>query len=368
LPAGTVPKPALRQNDFGGVIGGPILRDRTFFFFSYEGLRLVQPTTGEETVPDVAFRQSLPAAVQPLVNALPIPNGMDFGNGTAQFLAAYSNPSKLNATSIRIDHKLNSKFTLFGRYDYAPSESTIRASSLSTSISNSNQIQTLTIGSDQLISTNASNDFRFNFSRSTSNATETLDSFGGAVPPVASSLFPSPYSASNGLLALSISGAGGFNIGAGGGTRIKRLNFVDSVAFLKGTHQLKFGVDYRRISSAAAPPSYDQGLYFFALTDLASETVPFALIGGFDRVNMVFQNFSVYAQDSWKLNPRLTLTYGLRWEINPALHGTGGTPLYTLQNINDPPNIALAPVGTPFYNTTYDNFAPRIGLAWLIHQ
>jgi carboxypeptidase family protein len=363
LSAGTVPKPALRQNDFGGVIGGPILRDRTFFFFSYEGLRLVQPTTGEETVPDVAFRESLPAAVQPLVNALPIPNGKDFGNGTALFLAAYSNPSRLNATSLRIDHKLSSKFTLFGRYDYAPSESTIRADSLSTLISNNNQIQTLTIGSDQLISTDAGNDFRFNFSRSTSNGTEFLDNFGGAVPPVNSSLFPSSYSPSDGLLALSVSGAGGFNIGTGGGTLIRQLNFVDGLSVSRGRHQLKFGVDYRRLASATAPSSYYQGLFFFGLSDLASDSVPFALIGGFDRVNMVFQNFSVYAQDSWKLNPRLTLTYGLRWEINPALHGTDGTPLYTLQNINDPPNIALAPAGTPFYKTNYGNFAPRIGLA-----
>ena len=100
------PKPAERQNDFGGVFGGPVRKNRAFFFFSYEGLRLRQPSTQETVVPDATSRQQAPASMQPYLNAYPVANGAELGNGFAQFNAGYSNPSSLDAYSIRIDHDL----------------------------------------------------------------------------------------------------------------------------------------------------------------------------------------------------------------------------------------------------------------------
>src|SRR6202007_1804231 len=116
-----LPKPAERQNDFGGVFGGPIFKDKSFFFFSYEGLRLRQPFTQESLVPDVASRLQAPAAMQPFLNAYPLPNGVAAGPGVAEFNASYSNPSSLDAYSIRVDQIIGSKFNLFGRYNYSPS-------------------------------------------------------------------------------------------------------------------------------------------------------------------------------------------------------------------------------------------------------
>src|SRR5262249_832402 len=107
--ANRLAKPEERLNDFGGVLGGPVLKDKTFFFFSYEGLRLRQPSTQQTGVPDVALRQQAPAALRPYLNAYPIPNGVPLGAGLAQFNASYSNPSKLDGTSIRLDHIVNSK-------------------------------------------------------------------------------------------------------------------------------------------------------------------------------------------------------------------------------------------------------------------
>src|ERR1700683_3367010 len=91
-----LPKPAERQNDFGGVVGGPVIKDKTFFFFSYEGLRLRQPSTQETSVPDAASRLQAPASMLPYLNAYPIANGAELGAGLAQFNAGYSNPSRLN--------------------------------------------------------------------------------------------------------------------------------------------------------------------------------------------------------------------------------------------------------------------------------
>jgi len=67
-------KPAERQNDFGGVLGGPLRKDKTFFFFSYEGLRLRQPSTQQTAVPDDASRQQAAASMRPFLNAFPLAN------------------------------------------------------------------------------------------------------------------------------------------------------------------------------------------------------------------------------------------------------------------------------------------------------
>src|SRR5215475_6945466 len=82
-------KPQEHQNDFGGVFGGPIFKDKTFFFFSYEGLRLRQPVTQQSVVPDNASRQAAPVGVRPFLNAYPVANGAQVGPGLAQFNASY---------------------------------------------------------------------------------------------------------------------------------------------------------------------------------------------------------------------------------------------------------------------------------------
>src|SRR5437870_7352023 len=79
---------------------------------------------------------------------------------------------------------------------------------------------------------------------------------------------------------------------------------------------------------------------------------------------MLFTNFSAYAQDAWKVSPRLTVTNGLRWELNPPPRGRDGHTLYTVQGLADQGTLTLAPAGTPYYRVTYNNFAPRLGLAY----
>lgn len=92
-----IARPPLRQNDFGGVLGGPVIKNRTFFFFSYEALRLRQPAAGISDVPSLELRRTAPEGVRPYLNAYPLPTGPAGNNGLAPVLAGVSNPSQHSA-------------------------------------------------------------------------------------------------------------------------------------------------------------------------------------------------------------------------------------------------------------------------------
>src|SRR5580658_2952184 len=131
-----LPKPPLRQNDFGGTLGGPILKDKTFFFFSYEGLRVSLPQIASGQFYTASARAAIAPVYQPFIKALPLPPpdapliNPSCDNVTnpcmAMLTAADSNPSNFNATSIRVDHSLTRKILLFVRYNHAPSYDAMR--------------------------------------------------------------------------------------------------------------------------------------------------------------------------------------------------------------------------------------------------
>jgi len=368
-------KPAERQNDIGGVIGGPVFKDRTFFFFSYEGLRLRQPSTQQTAVPDAASRQAAPDAMRRYLNAYPVANGPGLGAGLAQFNAGYSNPSSLDAYSGRLDHVINSKLTLFGRYNYSPSRLDLRGpvfssgSVLSTTNSFSSAIHTLTAGLTKWIKPGISNEVRANYSNHRIGSTLALDNFGGAVPVPDSLLFPSGYSSANSVFLFLITGAGQFVQGKQVISEQRQINLVDNLSVTQGVHQLKFGVDYRWLAPFSSPFSYRQFIQFSGVTatpgGALSGRASFAQPAAFQGNALLSQNFSLYGQDTWKITPRVTMTYGLRWDINPPLKGKNpeNDPV-TVVGLDNPATMTLAPRGTPLYQTTYGNVAPRLGFAY----
>ena len=368
-----LPRSAERQNDFGGTVEGPIVRDRTFFFLSYEGLRLRLPHTGLTAVPDLDARQNASPALQPYLNAFPLPNGKELGNGAAEFNSGYSNSSTLNALSLRLDHKLNQWLTLFGRYNYSPSRTVQRGNgeSLSTLFPSDINIQTTTVGATFLFSPNAANDLRFNYSRTDSRSSLQQDDFGGAVP-LSTSPFPDPYSSRDALFNLSIFSlaSGGYALGQNARNLQRQVNLVDTFSLQKGTHSLKFGMDYRRLSPMYGPRPYSQIVAFADVPAAEAGNLIFSILPVHQPATFLFRNLGLYAQDTWKLGPRLSLTYGVRWDVDFAPTTTDGPkpPAVTGFDFNDLANLSLAPLGTPSFKTAYGNFAPRLGIAYALRQ
>ncbi len=364
-----------RQNDFGGTFSGPFLKDRTFFFFSYEGLRLRLPQTTFTTVPDLSARQNAVPAMQPFLNAYPFdPNQPDLGNGVARFNASYSDPASLDAYSLRVDHKLRENLRLFGRYNYSPSEILQRghaAGPLSTLFASRITTQTATVGGTLVISPITTNDLRFNYSRTDASSDYHTDNFGGAVP-LTSLPFPSSFTSRNGLLFL-----GNFSLlhgslreGQNGQNLQRQINIVDSLSIQKGSHGFKFGADFRRLSPVFHPNAYQQLVLFRNVLAAENGGFLFSSTGSNLTSTFLFQDLGIFVQDTWHIVPRLTLTYGLRWDVDSVPQSIDGPSFNAVTgfNLNDLSNLALAPVGTPPYGTTYGNFAPRVGLAYQLSQ
>jgi hypothetical protein len=371
----SLPKPEERQNDFGGTLGGRILEDRTFFFLAYEGLRLRLPEIRQVPVPDLAARQGAVSSMQPYLNAFPLPTPSLPDNrttGIGQFAGSYSDRSSLDAGSVRIDHRLTNRVTVFGRYNYSPSGIVQRGAS-GTSVNTVNPIeittQTATAGGEWTISSGVSNELRINDSRVTASGRYYTDDFGGAIP-LASLPFPSPYAASNSQFWFEIASAGLYEVGKQGNNTQRQINIVDGVALQKGSHSIKTGIDWRRLSPIRDSYQYRQAPFFLDIPSAQSANPLFTVLNSNVKSTFLFRNLGVFAQDTWRIAPHLTVTYGLRWDIDfvPKSISGPGFPAAVGFDLNDLSNLAAAPAGTSPYSTTYDNIAPRIGLAYQIFQ
>jgi hypothetical protein len=380
------PQASLRQNDFGGTLGAPIRipglydgKDRTFFFFSYEGLRLTQPQAANISfVPDVNLRAQAPAPLQQALNAFPLPspNAPDLGNGLGEFIASWSNPSSINAYSLRLDHNLGEKMRLFFRFGDTPSSALARQTSSSVtggapSILGAFKYQTrsYTFGADTLLSPRVSNDFRLNYSSNLSTLSYSLDSFGGAQPVSLAQLSGiSGTGAYTVAVGLSFGNAGA-NLQEGYSSALQhQWNVVDSLTLAVGRHELKFGFDYRRVNSTQQQGNPTIYYSFLSTTDVQTNDPGYVEPIASAVVYPLSTNFSAFVQDEWKASSRLNLSMGLRWDVNPAPSVTSGPSPYTIEGAANLATMTLAPQGTSLWHTTWYNFAPRFGAAYALRD
>jgi hypothetical protein len=377
-------QPALRQNDFGGTLGGPVTipglyrgAKRTFFFVSYEGLRLTQPQSATiQYVPDASLRTSASSVLQPILKSFPAPSpdGTDYPTaGLAEFIQAYSTPSAIDNTSVRIDHNLLPNLAVFFRFSNSPSSATSR--NLSSLTKQSSNTQTYTWGSTAQLAGKWANELRLGYTTSTAALHVSLDDLGGATPTdLAQALGIGAYPTAHALFYLSIplgDGSVGTSYLSAENTSnsLNQWNLVDSVSTVLEHHQIKFGGDYRRLSSPISPASPYVFPYFASRASLVGDSP--LLVDAFKYVTAtpVFNELALFAQDDWKVTSAVSLSLGLRWEIDPPPTEAHGNDAYTvLGEINDPSSLSLAPQGTSLWHTPKFNFAPRLGIAWTVNS
>jgi hypothetical protein len=373
-------QPPLRQNDFGGTVGGPVDiprvyrgKDKTFFFFSYEGLRLLQPQASVATyVPDAALRAGAPGALQQVMNAFPLPNGPEVGNGQATFTSTWSNPNSIDAVSFRVDHAVGEKLKLFFRFSNTPSSSVVRQFGESASVveTQANASRSYTVGATSALSARLGNEFRFNYSTNTSNFTNHLDDFGGAVPVNLAQLQginATLYPATEMLFFLAF---GNFPVlvESANVSSQRQQNLVDTASLSSGRHQFRFGVDYRRLAPSLRQPDPEVGYQYFSQASIRANNADRAFADSFAPAYPLYTNLSLFSQDEWRLTPRLTISMGIRWDLNPAPGVTQGQKPYTVEGASNLATMTLAPQGTPLWRTGWYNFAPRLGAAYVVRS
>jgi len=371
-------RPPMRLNQPAVAVGGPVFipkfydgRNRTFFHFSFEALRLMQPRFLDAVTPTAEARQMAIPALQPILNAFPLPNADPLPTDplyTGRYRKNISFPNKHDIPALRIDQYLGENTQLFGRWSDAPSSfvSRSRANSLSENYSDNRMI---TIGLNRTFSPRIVNEFRVNYSSSEAGFNWDLAEVDGAVRPDYAALYPSYAGMENASIGFNLGPAAsspGISVGRAIGNYQRQLNFVNQLSIIAGNHQLKMGLDIRRMMPQPRFRAY--GISHQFTPDFAT-----AITKGLNTTsvqllappgNVTMDNYSFFVQDAWRINRRLTLTLGLRWEIIPAPQPEKERPLYRISQVDDLMTATIAPAGLPLFETRYRDFAPRFGVAY----
>jgi hypothetical protein len=375
-----IPGTRFSQNDFGGTLGAPVVlpggykgRDKTFFFLSYEGLYLPQPTPQSYPYgPALDFSQ-IPAALFPVLECFPgggaglyDASGNPSGLGRTQ-VPPFALPAHLNSTSVRLDHTFSPRFAVFFRFGDAPSYSQTRQ--LYSLTTNQLGSRTFSFGANSQLAPNFTNELRLGFSGNDSNVRTFTGPFyyPGPTLDLNSALgIPSTYSSVNSEAYIHIVGVGdseSYTNSASGS--LHQWNLRDTFNLQAGKHLFKLGIDERHIVSNIHPAALSVQADFFNLDSMLNNSVSALVITRTDPASPVLNEFSLFAQDDWKMSKALSLSLGMRWEVDPPAKGEHGQDAYTvLGDINSPGTLHVAPRGTPLWHTSWFNFAPRAGVAW----
>lgn len=401
----------LKRNQFGGTLGGPIRKNKLFFFLGYQDTLIrsapastpaVVPTAAELLGDFTAYESQCFATPQqlkaPFVNnvlpaslissqAIQMAKHFPVGPGPCGNVtySQVANQTEHNGLA-KIDYQLTDKQSLFARYYVTHSLTPSSYTGTELSVQNAgtdDEVNSFVLGHTYTISPNLLN-----------SAHATLDRVGITkfqVPIISPSsigvqgIYEPLPNYSNINITGDFASAGGF--ATPGLVNTTTYQFIDDLSWVKGSHQLQFGANYIRPMQATTFCVYCNGLFTFSgsITGNAMADFISGSLGSFTQINVSHDNekwnyIGMYAQDTWKFNSRLTISYGLRWE--PYLAGrllNGRVSHFDmadfLNNVHSTvyPN---GPAGTLFpgdsgfdtggrpNKTSWLDFAPRVGVAW----
>lgn len=440
-------KPELRQNQFGGSLGGPIFKDRTFFYGDYEGLRQVSGITYQSTVPTIDEYNNINSvnggSPQALVNAgnqtagyaissvalnylklYPAPNAGGVGQLTNNYIVSPNRTQNSNAADVRIDHKFNDRNVFFGRWNYV-NVGTFTPQALGTTngiqVSGGRYIfagpavdkaQQFGFGFTHTFTQNLLIDLRAGYTR-INNLSEPLNF--GTNPDTAVGFGPNMNYNANSSFLTPLSFGPFSDIGDGAYVPIDDIDntfqYLANLSYTKGNHAMKFGVSYIRRQARNVQSNFAAGQYGFNLstdncvpgtgfnvtanscntnaTDKQRQDNQLAsgLVGAFVSDNRNtdlsppdYRTYepSGFAEDSWKATSKLTILYGVRYDVftpfteahshlanfdyDQAL-GSSSTNVTNALKIANQNGVD----GHAGIQTDYSNVAPRVGIAYSIN-
>jgi hypothetical protein len=404
--------PILHYNLFGASVGGPVRKNRTFFFFNYEGLRQKTQTTqilnipspaqvrGDFSADTVAVRDPAGAGRPPFPGNLiptdrldpigakiaafyPVPNLAGRPPGNSNFIGTTSDIAPNNYYIGRADHNIRDSDRVYGRVlksggpvDDTPAYTSLGADSFQKH--QENRYLNLSGSWIHNFSSAALNETRYTYDRR-----KYIDETGGTGSGLNGKL---------GIAGVDPNFFGQFTIaglqGFGGTTEQQRLqtpivgnNFADTVTLIRGNHQIKFGFEWRNSQNQDIDRQQAGGTYNFNITATGSSLAALLLgwvnssnVNGSAPIQSRAASYGTFVQDDWKITPRLTLNIGLRWDLDVprseannrqnsfdtmAINPVSGTPgIVTWSGRNG--------LGKYAHNFDYTDFGPRLGFAYRV--
>lgn len=377
-------RPSFHRNQFGGTLGGPVQKDRLFYFLNYEGLRQSLGETQISTVPDAAARaEATNPIVLSILNALPLPNLNDNGNGTGQIAVVGTQIATEDYIVGRMDYQISTKNSLFGRYieDRADLRDPFAANTLGQYPElGSARNYFMTVGESSVLSSTLVNKVQFNFTSTNQSAgTDSripANNFVPGNPTDATFNIPGLTRQATGVNSTSVIPFGYLQ---------NKYEGEETLYKTVAGHSLSVGLLGRLVASDVFSDLFAGGMFAFAsygynpsggtpLSGAAGSFLsgqPSVFVGaqpGEANSLRDFRNteWSAFVQDDWKITPSLTANIGLRYDFisNPSeMHDL-------LYAILDPrTSTGFTPVMHVFrHNPSLANVDPRIGFAYSFGQ
>ena len=361
--------PEFKRNQFGFSFGGPVKRDKLFFFGTYEGVREIRGRTQRGTTFTANARRDgvlvpqIAASVRPYLERYPLPNTPSSASLAARGLGQITNavPDVVpeNLYQIRADYNLNASNTLFVRYTINPGEQTIATNAFPGFLTkNTSRNQYLTGEYKTILSPALLNTARISYSRTVGNSLD-ITPFPKDLWLFNDALGMGQITVTNGPDRL------GGNPPNPNGKRRNLLQTNEDLFLSKGNHGLKFGAMFNRDWSRIYSSNGFKGDWTFDSPEafLLGQATAFTnatrLQSGANR-DYLYYVHAFYLQDDWRVRPGLTFNLGMRYEFMTQLREVNGIES-ALRDVYNGSQFTLGPL---FANPTKKNFSPRIGFAW----
>jgi hypothetical protein len=390
--------PPFKRNQFGGAVGGPIFKNRTFFFADYEGIRQSKGISTVTFVPSQNARKgllcSLPQGADPsspcTTNQLPpgpntdangvdlaakafftfyhLPNGPIIGNGdTGQYTFAGQQIVNENFVTARVDHRFSEKDSLFGTYmfDKTPYSSPDGLNNVEFDTLTSRQFAS--VEETHMFTPAFVNSIRIGGNHEAVNNNQSLKAINPDAARTDLGVGGTAFAGRTAPQAL-IGGVSDFTGGVGGSPTYyyhwNSIQFYDDAFFTKGKHSVKFGGAVERMMLNVLADTDPNGIWHFADLQGFLTNNPTKFNGGIASTlsprNLRQNIFGLYVQDDWHWRPNLTLNLGVRYEASSVPTETANK-LANLSSLY----AATPHLGSPFFsNPTLKNIEPRVGFAW----